>query len=288
MTDTADPIRRLGPAILGAGSFACGDVVSKMALNAGADVLTTVTCRSVFGLLLLYAWLQVGEKAVPLTSHEKRIAVLLGIVFTANLFLLFKAFEQIEVPVAILTYFVYPLLTGLAAAATGLEVLTARGVAAAIAAFAGLAVMLGAHPGGLAALGIAAALASACCRVVMLLVTRAWMQGADARLMTCYSFLASTVLLVAWSIATWNWQPPATALGWVALVGLAVFTTVGILAVYISTVRIGPFRTALFMNLEPPLTAVGSAIFLGEVLTPLQMLGGGIMLAALVVFQLRR
>jgi probable blue pigment (indigoidine) exporter len=123
---------------------------------------------------------------------------------------------------------------------------------------------------------------------VMLLVTRAWMQGADARLMTCYSFLASTVLLVAWSIATWNWQPPATALGWVALVGLAVFTTVGILAVYISTVRIGPFRTALFMNLEPPLTAVGSAIFLGEVLTPLQMLGGGIMLAALVAFQLRR
>jgi drug/metabolite transporter (DMT)-like permease len=122
----------------------------------------------------------------------------------------------------------------------------------------------------------------------MLLVTRAWMQGADARLMTCYSFLASTVLLVAWSIATWNWQPPATALGWVALVGLAVFTTVGILAVYISTVRIGPFRTALFMNLEPPLTAVGSAIFLGEVLTPLQMLGGGIMLAALVAFQLRR
>jgi probable blue pigment (indigoidine) exporter len=121
-----------------------------------------------------------------------------------------------------------------------------------------------------------------------LLVTRAWLQGADARLMTCYSFLASTALLVAWSLATWNWQPPATALGWVALVGLAVFTTVGILAVYISAVRIGPFRTALFMNLEPPLTAIGSAIFLDEVLTPLQMLGGAIMLVALVAFQLRR
>jgi drug/metabolite transporter (DMT)-like permease len=42
------------------------------------------------------------------------------------------------------------------------------------------------------------------------------------------------------------------------------------------------------MNLEPLLTAIGSALFLGEVLTPLQVLGGTIMLAALVTFQLRR
>jgi drug/metabolite transporter (DMT)-like permease len=33
------------------------------------------------------------------------------------------------------------------------------------------------------------------------------------------------------------------------------------------------------------LTAIGSALFLAEVLTPLQALGGGIMLAALVMFQ---
>jgi drug/metabolite transporter (DMT)-like permease len=36
------------------------------------------------------------------------------------------------------------------------------------------------------------------------------------------------------------------------------------------------------------LTTIGSALFLAEVLTPLQALGGGIMLAALVMFQLRR
>jgi len=42
------------------------------------------------------------------------------------------------------------------------------------------------------------------------------------------------------------------------------------------------------MNLEPLLTAIGSAIFLGEVLSPLQVLGGAVMLAALITFQLRR
>jgi len=69
---------------------------------------------------------------------------------------------------------------------------------------------------------------------------------------------------------------------------LSVFVMTGILGVFASTMRIGPFRTALFMNLEPLLTAIGSALFLAQVLTPLQALGGGVMLGALVMFQLRR
>ena len=42
------------------------------------------------------------------------------------------------------------------------------------------------------------------------------------------------------------------------------------------------------MNLEPPLVAVGSALLLGEWITPLQALGGAVMIAALVAFQVRR
>ena len=50
--------------------------------------------------------------------------------------------------------------------------------------------------------------------------------------------------------------------------------------------RVGPFRTALIMNLEPLIAMVRSALVLGDVITPLQALGSGIMLAALVAFQL--
>jgi drug/metabolite transporter (DMT)-like permease len=42
------------------------------------------------------------------------------------------------------------------------------------------------------------------------------------------------------------------------------------------------------MNLEPPLATIGSAFLLGEVITPLQALGGAVMIGALVAFQLRR
>jgi len=282
---TGSPLHRFGPAIAGASMFACADVLGKVGLNAGVDVLTLVTFRSYVGLAIIYAWLKLGAKADPITPRAKWISLGLGVLFTGNIFGLFKAFELMEVPVAVLTYFTYPLLTGLAAAATGLEKLTLRDFLAALAAFAGLALIIGANPGGVVVVGVVAALGAACCRVVILLVTRSSLVGTDARLITWYSLVVSTALFTLFSLATWNWRPPANALGWFAVVGLGVTTTMGILAVYVSAGRIGPFRTALIMNLEPLFTAIGSAIFLGEVLNAFQVLGGGIMLFALVKFQ---
>jgi drug/metabolite transporter (DMT)-like permease len=277
----------IGPALVGASSFACADVLSKVVLRDGADVLTVSGVRGVLGLAMLGLWLRFAPVKTALDSGQRRVALGIGVLFAGNVFLLFQAIATVAVPVAILTYFAYPLLTGLAAAATGVERLTWRGAAAALAAFFGLALMIGAHPAHLDALGILAALGAACCRVVMLLVTRARLQGADPLLITWHSLVASTLLFMLAALATLNWQPPQTAFGWAALVVLSAAVTAGILGVFASTGRIGPFRTALFMNLEPLLATVGSALFLGEGITPLQALGGAVMIAALVAFQLR-
>jgi drug/metabolite transporter (DMT)-like permease len=279
---------QIGPAVLGASSFACADVLSKVVLIDGADVLTMSVVRAVLGVAFLFAWLKLVPPRGAFTARATWVSLGLGVLFAGNVFLLFKAFEVVEVPIAILTYFVYPLLTGLVAAASGLERVTWRGAAAAVAAFLGLALMIGAHPTTLATVGIVAALGAALCRVVILLVTRALLSGAEPLRITWYSLLSSTAVFLVAALATGNWQPPATTSGWLALVVLSVAVTTGLLGVFASTVRIGPFRTALFMNLEPLLTALGSALFLAQVLTPLQALGGGIMLAALVMFQLRR
>ena len=63
----------------------------------------------------------VGLRPKPLTRAERNLSLVVGVLFAGNVFFLFKAIEAMEVPIAILTYFTYPLLTGLAAAATGVE-----------------------------------------------------------------------------------------------------------------------------------------------------------------------
>jgi drug/metabolite transporter (DMT)-like permease len=280
-------IAPIGPGIAAALALGTSDVLAKMVLASGSDVLTMLSFRGVAGLAFMALWLRLGAKPFA-DARQRWIALGIGVILAGVVYCLFKAIEAIDVPTAILSYFVYPLLTGLTASLVGLERLRWQGGLCAIVAFFGLAVMIGAHPAGLAFIGVAFALGAACCRTAILLLTRAFLAGADARLSTWYSLVSSTFLFVALSLGTRNWNPPQTATGWTAIVGMSVAITLGFLFIFVSTLRVGAFRTALIMNLEPLLATILSALLLGEVITPVQGLGSAIMLAALVAFQLWR
>ena len=268
--------------------FTVSDVFGKLALEGGTDVLSLLSFRSILGIGLVFVWLRLGEPAVALPRDAKWISLALGVLLTANLFSLFKAIELIPVSIAILTYFIYPLLTGIIGAMTGVDRLTLTGAATALLAFFGLALIIGASPADLAVMGLLAAVGGSLCRTGMLLITRATLKGADARLVTWYTLWSSMLVFVALSMLTWNWHWPHGVSGWVAFLGIGFTTTAAILTLYVSTQRIGPFRTALFMNLEPFMTAVLSAAVLGDRMTPPQLLGGVVMIAALCFFQMRR
>jgi drug/metabolite transporter (DMT)-like permease len=276
------------PGIIAATMFAASNVLSKIVLTSGADVLTLSLFRGLVGIVLIAAWLRIGTPPVPHTPRARWISLGLGIIFAGVVFGLFAAIARVSVPIAILSYFVYPLITGLLGVLFGLERISWRGALAALAAFCGLALMIRANPQDLAWAGIAFAFGSAICRTAILLITRATLQDADPQVTTWYTIVGSTALFALVALATWNWEGPHTSGGWAALLGVGVGTTISILALFISIKRIGPFRTALIMFLEPLLSSIFSAPVLGEVITPIQALGGAVMLAALVSFQLRR
>jgi hypothetical protein len=146
-------------AVLGA-----SDVLVKIVAASHCDVLTMLSFRSVIGLAFMAVWLRLGGAPVPANVRVRWISIGIGVLLTVLLYCLFEAIDLNDVSTAVLTYFVYPLLTGIAAAATGLERLRWQGIACALAAFGGLAIMIGAHPAGLVLAGIAFALAAAVCR----------------------------------------------------------------------------------------------------------------------------
>ena len=197
------------------------DVLVKIVAASHCDVLTMLSFRSMIGLAFMAAWLRLGGAPVPANARVRWISIGIGVLLTVLLYCLFEAIDLNDVSTAVLTYFIYPLLTGLAAAATGLERLRWQGIACALLAFGGLAIMIGAHPAGLVLAGIAFALAAAVCRTGVLIVTRAFLVGADARLTTWYSVIAQAAIFVALSAITQTWQPPQTNAGWAALVGMS-------------------------------------------------------------------
>ena len=285
---TAHSVGDLLPGITSALSYSAADVLGKIVFNDGMDVLSFITTRGVLTVLFFWFWLRGAPPARPHTRRERFVSIALGMMFSANIFALLLAIQLLPLSVAILTYFVYPLLTGLAGAATGIDRVGWRGLLAALTAFIGLAMMLGARLGEVELLGVAGALAAAVLRVVSLLITRTSLRDTDSRLNTWYSLVPSTVLFVLASLLTRTWNPPLSALGWAAFAGMSITSTLSVLTIFVSVTRIGPFRTALIMNLEPLVTTLGSIALLGEVLTPVQATGGAIMLVALCAFQLRR
>ena len=276
------------PSITAAVSFSIADILLKVVFNDGMDVLSLASLRGVIVVLFFVLWLRVKPPSRRHTGRERLIALGIGLMFAVTMFGLLQSVALLPVSIAILAYFIYPLLTGLAGAATGVDRVGWRALLAALAAFIGLGLMLGFHIEYLAPLGLASAFIAAVARVVTLLLTRAYLNSTDARLTTWYSMVPSTGVYLLALFWLGSWSQPASAGGWVAFLGVTFTTTLSTLMIYVSTSRIGPFRTALIMNLEPLLTTLFSMALLGEHLTLIQGAGAALMIASLVAFQLMR
>src|SRR6185437_9004080 len=194
---TGSRLTDMAPSIIAALSFSVTDILLKVVYADGMDVLTLVSLRGLLVVVFFFGWLRVSPPARWHSRRERRIALGLGVLFAGTMFGLLMAVSLLPVSIAILAYFVYPVLTGLAGAITGVDRLGWRAMLTAMVAFGGLALILGVQFSTLAPLGIGWALAAAVARVVSLLATRAYLSGTDARVTTWYSMVPSAALFVA-------------------------------------------------------------------------------------------
>jgi drug/metabolite transporter (DMT)-like permease len=78
-------------------------------------------------------------------------------------------------------------------------------------------------------------------------------------------------------------QWPHSALGWQIIVLAGVIVLIGQLAFFRAIQAAGAVQVALYIKIEPVATLILAAILLGENLTPVQIAGAGLVIAALVV-----
>ncbi len=79
---------------------------------------------------------------------------------------------------------------------------------------------------------------------------------------------------------------PPDALSWALLTGLALCSTVMPIFMYMTGIkRLGASRAAILSTSEPVLTALLALLLLGEVLQPLQLPGGALILASIVLLR---
>jgi drug/metabolite transporter (DMT)-like permease len=96
--------------------------------------------------------------------------------------------------------------------------------------------------------------------------------------------LSAGVTYLAFTLATGSLTMPGTANGWFAVMGLALVATVVGAGAFLAGLRgTDPGRASLISTLEPVSTALLAALIFAESLSPVQLLGGALVLAAVVL-----
>lgn len=281
------------PVLICACAYATSVVAARVAFEDGANTATVVTLRCLFAMLAIGIAIQLNERAggrrgtTGATTTRDRLSFLaLGLVFAANVYCFYYAVELLKVPLAILAFYVYPLMTGGLAAALGLERFSARMAGFAMLSLAGLALATGASPETVNPAGVALALAAGAVIAFLLVVTTRYLSHVDAKRRTFWMMVSTSGLLLAVTLASGGVQWPKSATGWWAIAVVCLFYAIGLVSLFTSATRIGPTRTAIAMNLEPVLAISLSIIVLGQGLSQAQFAGGALVIAGVIGAQL--
>jgi drug/metabolite transporter (DMT)-like permease len=286
--------------VLAATLFGSLGVLSRFAYAEGMEPFAFVAWRAAVGAVAL--WLAIGfvrgrpgfraqvRALGPAGRRWLALAVALGAALNLAAFL---SFDNTTVALALLGFYTYPAMVAAGSVLLGRERLDATRAVALLLALAGMvAVVLGgpqeAGVGRGGWIGIALALAAAGFQTVFILTSRGYAALAADQAMAAILTGTAVVGLVISAIVN---GPAALALplGSPSLLGLLVY--VGLFAaalpsvLFLTGIRwLGGVRTGILMLFEPVVGVALAAIFLGEGLAPVQVLGGGtILLAALLV-----
>ncbi len=269
-------------ALTSAIAFALSNASAIFAFQAGSNPITLAAVRFVLPVLILVIWLTAERRSVWLPKRDGWIAVALGAVTAAYSWALLSAIGAIPLALAILIFYLFPLVGSVILGLFGWEKLGLKTIAAIVVAFAGLALALDPRVGQLDVVGMALAFLAALGLGVVVAVSSRVLRAGDARPVTLYMAGVAAVLLIGFCTLQGDFALPRTATGWVGFVAAALFYAFAMIAFFIAVAMIGPTRSSMLCYAEPVVSAGLGVVLLGETLTMVQISGIFVVVGALV------
>jgi drug/metabolite transporter, DME family len=291
---TAVPKRGYLYVVLAAVFWGVSGSSAKFLFNHGITAFQLVQMRLTLASALLLIWFLWRKRPLlRIARQDVWSFILLGGVGMASVqFTYLFTISKIQVAAAILLEYLAPVLIALHAVIVNHERLTRTLVTALVGATVGCYLMVGGYNLDLLAMnrvGIISGLFSAVTFAAYAVYGERLMCRYDSWTVLFYSLVASALV---WNVA----QPPLAFLGrayspteWVCIVYIGVFGTLVPFGLYMEGISlIRSTRASITATLEPIIAGVVSYVFLGEVLEQLQLAGGLLVIASILLLQLRR
>jgi drug/metabolite transporter (DMT)-like permease len=267
--------------VTSAAAFGTLGILGRFAYAAGLDTLTLMALRFSLAALVLLVMLAIRHERLPRGGTLIRLVGMGAVGYVGQAFAYLSALKYASPGLVALLLYLYPVFVVILSVIWNHEPVNRVKVLALGLALIGVALTVGPEGGQLP--GILLAISAAAIYSVYIIVGTKVMQQVSAFQSSAVIFFSagvtSSLLMTVNGV-----HLPKAGTGWIVIAAIVVIATVFPVVTFLAGLRrIGATNAAMLSTLEPVVTVLLSALLLGEILKPVTLLGGGLILAAVLV-----
>ena len=300
----------VGLVVIAGASFASGSIFATLSYEKGLDWLTLLWWRFLIGAGLAWLWVAASpsrrSSVRRLSRRQLAVTLALGAVYCGNAGTYYAGIETVPASLAGVIVYIYPVFVAILSLRFATRLPGRRPWFALGLAVAGIVLALGGVTLGddITLTGILLILASAAIYSVWIVLS-ARLSGErrdrlgsetpantpaarDAAGTTAVMMTATATAFALMALASGRSLAPASvpSTAWPYLLGIGLIASfLAIQALYAGARRIGAAQAALVSTTEPVFIVVLSFVVLGQRLAPIQLLGAGLILLAVIIAQ---
>jgi drug/metabolite transporter (DMT)-like permease len=268
-------------------SFGTLSIFAKLAYSAGLGTEQLLAFR--FALAAVGMWaLSVAAGQNPLRLSRRQATSLVavgGVLYTLQAMTYFIALRTLPASLAVLIVYIYPSLVVIAAWLFLRRRVSRWHVGALVASFAGVILLVGGAQFRLGS-GLIFAFAAPLVYTTFILVSERVMAAVPPVAASAVMMSGTAVVLCVIALFQGQLVLPATPRAWAISVGIAVVPTMIAISLFLAGLpRVGAARASLISTLELVVTVTLAILLLGDRFSPLEAIGGVLVLGAVVVVQ---
>jgi drug/metabolite transporter (DMT)-like permease len=277
-----------------AAGFGAMAIFGKLAYAAGVGTPTLLAVR--FSIAAVVLWGLLAARRQPARVSRRTLGGLLlmgGLGYVGQAFAFFTALETIPAATTSLLLYTYPAMVSVLAWLFLRQRITRAGAVALALATLGCALVLGgpsaAQGGGaLDPAGVGWALTAAVVYSLYIIAGTPITAGAPPLVGATYIISAAAAVFTGAGLLGGSLRFTFGPEGWAVIVAIALVCTVlPVAAFVVGLARLGPARASILSTVEPLVTIALAALALGERISATQIVGGALILSAVLALQRR-
>ncbi len=266
---------------ISAASFGTLAIFGRYAYNDGMNIYTVLFLRFAISASFMTVILLLRKQHFPRGQILAQLIGMGALGYVGQSFMYMTAINYASAGLVALLLYLYPFFVAILAIIFLREKITGVKITALILALVGTALTVGPVSGQL--IGALMAISAALIYSVYIIVGTNVMKHVSAVQSSTVIFASAGAVYGLLTLVN-GVQFPASSSGWLAMLGIIIISTIIPVVTFLAGLeRIGPTNAAMLSTLEPVVTVLLAAWLFGDKLFPIFMLGGGLILSAVVI-----